>query len=119
MVILLRAVAANVGAGRLAPNRPVFNIPDGHNALICSRHENCVAGPPGLSHHYVFDPETIALLRTTLDRAWESLPQSRKAGVSRSLLAERILKAAARGERDPERLRALALYERPHLKVAS
>lgn len=66
-----------------------------------------------------FDPETIALLRTTLDRAWESLPPNRKSELSRSLLAERILKAAALGERDPERLRVLALAERPAVKVAS
>jgi hypothetical protein len=35
------------------------------------------------------------------------------------VLAERILKAAAQGERDPDRLRARALTEnRPALKVA-
>jgi hypothetical protein len=49
-----------------------------------------------------FDPETVALLRTTLDRAWESLPASQQAVTSRSILAERILKAAAQGERDPD-----------------
>jgi hypothetical protein len=40
-----------------------------------------------------FDPETVSLLRKTL----------------RTLLAERILKSAAKGERDPKRLRDAAL----------
>jgi hypothetical protein len=56
-----------------------------------------------------FDRETIALLRTTLDRAWDSLPAGRQAVTSRLILAERILKAAAEGERDPDRLRARAI----------
>jgi hypothetical protein len=38
-----------------------------------------------------FDPDTVALLRTTLDRAWASLPESQRLVTSRSLLAERIL----------------------------
>jgi hypothetical protein len=59
-----------------------------------------------------FDPETVALLRTTLDRAWASLPVSQQAVTSRSILAERILKAAAQGERDPDRLRAKAILAR-------
>jgi hypothetical protein len=66
-----------------------------------------------------FDPDTISLLRTTLDRAWASLPASRQLVISRSLLAERILRAAARGERDPDRLCALALSDRVELKLAS
>jgi hypothetical protein len=56
-----------------------------------------------------FDPDTIALLRNTLDRAWASLPASQQAVMSQAVLAERILKAAAQGERDPDRLRARAL----------
>jgi hypothetical protein len=66
-----------------------------------------------------FDRDTVALLRTTLDRAWATLPATQRAVTSRSILAERILKAAAQGERDPERLRALALFERGDLKIAS
>jgi hypothetical protein len=65
-----------------------------------------------------FDPDTVALLRTTLDRAWDSLPAGRKAVTSRSILAERILKAAAEGERDPDRLRARAI-RKPGLPFAS
>jgi hypothetical protein len=67
-----------------------------------------------------FDPETVALLRTTLDRAWASLPPNQQARTSRSIMAERILKAAAKGERDPDRLRIRALMnDCPSMKVAS
>jgi hypothetical protein len=67
-----------------------------------------------------FDRETVVLLRTTLDRVWASLPPSQRASMSRSVLAERILKAATKGERDPDRLRARALADvLPTIKVAS
>jgi hypothetical protein len=55
-----------------------------------------------------FDPATITLLRGVLDDAWSHLPAG-QTGVSRSLLAERILKAARDGERDPARLKARAV----------
>jgi hypothetical protein len=58
----------------------------------------------------VFDPETIDLMRSVLDAAWASLQLEQQASVSRTLLAERILRAAQRGERDPARLRARALF---------
>jgi hypothetical protein len=67
-----------------------------------------------------FDHETVALLRTTLDRVWAGLPPSQQASMSRSVLAERILKAAAKGERDPDRLRVRALMnDCAAMKVAS
>jgi hypothetical protein len=66
-----------------------------------------------------FDPDTVALLRTTLDHAWTSLKPGQQAATSRSILAERILRAAARGERDPDRLRALAVLDHADLKIAS
>jgi hypothetical protein len=56
-----------------------------------------------------FAPDTVALSRTTLDRAWVSLPAKRQTLTSHSILGERILKAAAQGERDPDRLRARAV----------
>jgi hypothetical protein len=56
-----------------------------------------------------FDLKTVALLRETLDDAWACLPPERQARISRTLLAEGILKSAAKGERDPERLREAAL----------
>jgi hypothetical protein len=62
----------------------------------------------------VFDPETIELMKTALDEAWTSLNAAEQAKTDRSSLAERILKAAARGERDPARLRAHALIAMAH-----
>jgi hypothetical protein len=59
----------------------------------------------------VSDPETIDLLRSVLDEAWSSLPPEEQAHASKSLFAERILKLAATGERDPIRLRTRALTE--------
>jgi hypothetical protein len=58
----------------------------------------------------VFDPETIELLRSVLDDAWATLLPDQQANVSQTLLAERILRAATQGERDPARLRARALF---------
>jgi hypothetical protein len=88
-----------------------------HDAVIHPRHENC----PGLETFdpMYFDRDTVTLLRTALDRAWASLPPGQQAATSRSILAERILKAAAQGERDPERLRAFALFECTDLEIAS
>jgi hypothetical protein len=58
-----------------------------------------------------FDPETIQLLRGVLDEAWASLRPDEQSRSTKSHLAERILKCAARGERDPARLRVYALTE--------
>jgi hypothetical protein len=57
-----------------------------------------------------FDPETITLLRRALDDAWSRLPPG-QTKISRSVLAERILKLASQGEHDPVRLRARAIIE--------
>ena len=56
-----------------------------------------------------FDPDTVALLRETLDDAWGCLSPELQATMQKTALAERILKSAARGERDRKRLRAAAL----------
>ena len=56
-----------------------------------------------------FDPETVALLRETFDDAWASLSPELQATLQKTALAERILKSAARGERDRKRLRDAAL----------
>jgi hypothetical protein len=56
-----------------------------------------------------YDPETLMLLRTALDEAWALLPDYRKSGTQKSEMAQRILKQAAEGVRDPIRLRAAAL----------
>ena len=55
-----------------------------------------------------FDPESVPLA-ATLDDAWEGLTPEQRAMTSRTLLAEPIQKSAAKGERDPERLRDEAL----------
>jgi hypothetical protein len=57
-----------------------------------------------------FDPETIAILQGVLDEAWSCLPAG-QTDVTQSLLAERILKAARDGERDPDRLRTRAFTD--------
>jgi hypothetical protein len=56
-----------------------------------------------------FDLETVSLLRETLDDAWECLHAEQRATASKTLLAERILKSAEKGERDPRRLLDAAL----------
>jgi hypothetical protein len=73
----------------------------------------------GRNEGTVFDPETIDLMTSALDAAWASLLPEQQARTSRSLLAERILRATARGERDPARLRARALFSvaPPELKA--
>jgi hypothetical protein len=48
-----------------------------------------------------FDRETVSLLKTVLDRVWATLPPGERAKTSQSVLAERILKAAAHGELAP------------------
>ena len=57
------------------------------------------------------DPETVALLRETLDDVWDCLPPEQQATMQKSTLAIRILKSAARGERDRNRLRDAALID--------
>jgi hypothetical protein len=58
-----------------------------------------------------YDPETIALLRMVLDAAWDALLPEQQARTSKSILAQRMLKLAAQGERDPIRLRTRAVIE--------
>lgn len=56
-----------------------------------------------------FDSETVSLLRATLDDAWACVRPELRAATSQSILAEALLKSAATGERNPERLRDAAL----------
>jgi hypothetical protein len=63
------------------------------------------------THGATYDPEAIALLLSALDEAWETLPPARRAMTSKTTLAQRILRLAANGERDPIRLRIAALIE--------
>ena len=56
-----------------------------------------------------YDPETLSVLRTALDEAWALVPDDRKSETRKSDMAQRILRKAAEGVRDPVRLRASAL----------
>jgi hypothetical protein len=57
----------------------------------------------------VYGPELIDLMRRALEAAWSELPADTQASASKSLMAEKILRAAAVGERDMARLQASAL----------
>jgi hypothetical protein len=59
-----------------------------------------------------FDAATRALLKEALSDAWDCLRPEQQAKMLKTTLAKRILKAAAQGERDRERLVASALTER-------
>jgi hypothetical protein len=56
-----------------------------------------------------FEPETIVLLKTALDDAWNSVSEDRRARASRTDMAVLIFKLAKKGVRDPVRLRTCAL----------
>ena len=58
-----------------------------------------------------FDPETITVLKETLDDAWGRLRPHQQATMLKSTLAERLLESAARGERDRKRLLDAALQD--------
>ena len=62
----------------------------------------------------LYDPETLMVLRNALDEAWALLPDNRKSTSQKSDMAQRILKKAAEGIRDPGRLRAAALVAPAH-----
>jgi hypothetical protein len=64
-----------------------------------------------LENYGAFDPETLAILKFAFDDACAQLAAYRHTPSMRSMLAERILKLAAKGERDPVRLRTYALLE--------
>jgi hypothetical protein len=59
----------------------------------------------------VFLSRNRRLLREMLDDAWASLRGQQQATMLKTTLAERLLKSAAQGERDPARLRDAALME--------
>jgi hypothetical protein len=59
------------------------------------------------SAHYA--PEEIAVLRQAVDQAWASLSVREQGHISKSEVAEHILKLAAAGERDVDQLCHFAL----------
>ena len=52
------------------------------------------------------DLKTVTILREVLEDAWYSLGAEQQAMMSKTVLAERILRSAAKGERDRKRLLA-------------
>ncbi len=62
-----------------------------------------------------FDAQTVAMLGRISDEAWHeaqcrlSFPQAGDPSGMRNLVALRIMAAVASGERDPKRLKAIAL----------
>ena len=59
----------------------------------------------------VFQPDEIKLMRSALDEAAIILPKAERTPTMKVKLASRILAAAAKGERDPNKLRIAALLE--------
>jgi hypothetical protein len=64
-----------------------------------------------LENNGSFDPETLAILKTVFDEACARLSADQRTANMRSAVAERILKLAAKGERDRGRLLAYALLD--------
>ncbi len=58
-----------------------------------------------------FQPDEIKLMRSVLDEAAIILPKAKQTPAMKVKLASRILEAAAKGERDPNKLRIAALVE--------
>jgi len=58
-----------------------------------------------------FDAQTVAVMKAALDEAWDRLPPKLQATMLKTTLAERILKSAAKGERNRARLRDAALSD--------
>ena len=54
-------------------------------------------------------PKTVAIMREVLDDAWEKLTPELQSVMSRAVMADRIIKSAAKGERDRKRLLDAAL----------
>jgi hypothetical protein len=57
----------------------------------------------------VFQPELIKLMKAVLDDAAASLPESKRTSTMTAEIASQILACAAKGERDPTKLRIAAL----------
>jgi hypothetical protein len=56
-----------------------------------------------------FDPETTRLLGEVFDSVCIELHDRGQPAIVREVIAKRIIEAAKRGERDPDRLRAVVL----------
>jgi hypothetical protein len=58
-----------------------------------------------------YDTETIHLLRTVLEDAWDALQPHHRDQTSKSRLAQCVLRHAAKGERHPGRLLSQAIAD--------
>ena len=58
-----------------------------------------------------YQPDEIKLMRCALDEAASILPEAERTSAMKAKLASRILSAAAKGERDPNKLRVAALLD--------
>jgi hypothetical protein len=63
----------------------------------------------------VYQPDEIKLMRSILDEAEFILAKAERTSAMKVKLASRILAAAAKGERDPNKLRIAALVEEADL----
>ena len=59
----------------------------------------------------VFQPDEIKLMRSALDEAIIIVPKIERTTAMKARLASRIVAAAAKGERDPNKLRIAALLD--------
>ena len=93
-----------------ATGRVRKTLPQGAHVLALSMVEGCAMFPASAS----YDPETLGLLTSVFDEAWLAIegmlgPRPLDPNSLRSQLAKRIMAAAATGERDPRRLKLIAL----------
>jgi hypothetical protein len=58
-----------------------------------------------------YQPDEIKLMTSALDEAEIILPEAERTSAMKEKLASRILAAAAKGERDPNKLRIAALLD--------
>ena len=57
----------------------------------------------------VFQPELIELMRSVLDDAAAMLPEAKRTSAMKAEIASQILECAAKGERDPAKLKTAAI----------
>jgi hypothetical protein len=63
-----------------------------------------------------FQPDELKLMGSVLDEAAIILPEAERTSAMKAKLATRILSAAAKGERDPNKLRIAAFLEEMDVK---
>jgi hypothetical protein len=74
-------------------------------------HPNARSEHMPMTFKTAYDQQTVELLRTTLDQAWDELLPHYREQISKSHMAECVLRHAAAGERHPARLRSRAIAD--------